>query len=176
MKHAAVFAVLIFLVLALPEAGPTSTKETRETLLVHLKTGLKHDDAQICVAYNVIWAALDAGLDVDVFVDADAVNTFKQGWRGKDSIEGFPLPERLRKTLAEQFNVDITDVPQSYGDFLDMLHKKGARFYINSTFLVLAKIEGSLGAVENISAEFFKPITIKQMLALRIRADYYMVY
>jgi hypothetical protein len=39
---------------------------------VHLKTSLKHDDAQICVAYNAIWAALEEGLEVNVLVDADA--------------------------------------------------------------------------------------------------------
>ena len=54
-----------------------------ETFLVHLKTSLKKDDAQICVAYNMIWAALKKGYKVRVLVDADAINTFKKGWRGK---------------------------------------------------------------------------------------------
>ena len=57
-----------------------------------------------------------------------------------------------------------------------MLNKKGAEFYINSAYLVLAKIEDQMGTVENISAKFFKAITLKEMLRLRMQADYYMVY
>ncbi|MFQ5736312.1 MAG: hypothetical protein ACE5GY_05545 [Thermodesulfobacteriota bacterium] len=148
----------------------------KNTVLVHLKTGLKHDDAQICVAYNMIWAALDRGLKVKVLVDADAVNTFKVGWRGKDSIQGYPLPERLREALSKQFGVNIKDVPATYGQFLDMLNKKGAEFYINTAFLVLAGIETDMGTVKNVSAKFFKPVTLKEMLGLMERADIYMVY
>ena len=65
------------------------------TFLVHLKTSLKKDDAQICVAYNVIWAALEEGYKVKVLVDADAINTFKVGWSGKDDIEKFKIPEKV---------------------------------------------------------------------------------
>ncbi len=145
-------------------------------MLIHLKTSLDHDDAQICVAYNEIWAALDEGLKVNVLVDADAINTFKMGWLGKDDIENYKLPERLRKGLSTQFEIPLGEVPETYGIFLEMLHKKGAEFYINSAFLVLAKIEDQLGTVQNISAKFFKPITLKEMLRLRMQADYYMVY
>ena len=56
-------------------AGSTGFAAGAETLLVHLKTGLKHDDAQICVAYNAVWAALEEGLKVDVLIDADAAPT-----------------------------------------------------------------------------------------------------
>ena len=56
--------------------------------------------------------------------------------------------------------------------YLDMLNKKGAKFYINSVFLVLAKIEDRLGVVENISAKFFKPISLRKILRLRTQADY----
>ena len=145
-------------------------------ILFHLKTSLDHDDAQICVAYNEIWAALEEGLTVNVLVDADATNTFKVGLFGKDDIQDYKLPERLRKGLATEFEIPLEQVPETYGIFLEMLHKKGATFYINSAFLVLAKIEDQIGTVENISAKFFKPITLREMMRLRTEADYYMVY
>lgn len=163
-------------VLTLLFAGASGAADTGKSILFHLKTGLKHDDAQICVAYNMIWAALDAGMKVDVLVDADAANTFEVGWRGKDSIEDFPLPERLRRSLATQFDVEPEMVPGDYGAFLDMLHGKGARFHVNSAFLVLAKIETEMGRTENISPGFFEPVTLEEMLALRTGADYYMAY
>jgi hypothetical protein len=171
-------AVIIFLAITAFSqfAEPSLAGDDGKRALFHLKTSLKHDDSQICVAYNMIWAALDEGLTVDVLVDADAANTFKKGFFGKDDIEGFPLPERLRKSLSKQFGVDLSEVPENYGQFLKLLHDKGANFYINSAFLVLAKIESEMGTMENISAEFFKPVTLKEMLELRARADYYMVY
>ncbi|HBG45687.1 MAG TPA: hypothetical protein DDW94_01695 [Deltaproteobacteria bacterium] len=156
--------------------GPSLAAEKNESILFHLKTSLKHDDAQICVAYNMIWAALESGLEVNVLIDADTANTFKTGWFGRDDIEKFPLPERLRKSLSEQFNVPLKGVPVNYGRFLDMLHQKGARFHINSAFLVLAKIEKEMGKLDNISAKFFKPVTLKEMIELRTGADYYMAY
>ncbi len=168
-----IVAAIYLVVISIPLSAAAGEQES---MLIHLKTGLKHDDAQICVAYNIIWAALDKGLKVDVLIDADAINTFKVGWRGKDAIEGYPLPERLRRSLAEQFEVPLKEVPETYGQFLNMLHKRGANFYINTAFLVLAKVEKEMGAVENVSAKFFKPVTIKEMVELRTGADYYMVY
>ena len=153
-----------------------ATAAEAPVMLFHLKTGLKHDDAQICVAYNEIWAALEEGLKVNVLVDADAVNTFKIGWFGKDDIQDYKLPDNLRTGLATQFEIPLGQVPETYGIFLEMLHAKGAAFYINSAFLVVAGIEDQLGTVENISAKFFKPITLREMLRLRLQADYYVAY
>jgi len=129
-------------------------------MLIHLKTSLKQDDAQICVAYNVIWAALEEGLKVKVLVDADALNTFKIGWRGKDDIEDYKIPKNLRQALAEQFSVALSAVPKTYGAFLNKLHEKGAEFYVNSAFLVVAKIEKRLGSVKHLSAKFFQPVSL----------------
>lgn len=169
--------IALFTTLLLASASTGLYAVESKTMLFHLKTSLKHDDAQICVAYNEIWAALAEGLKVKVLVDADAINTFKIGWRGEDDIEGYKIPENLRQVLAEQFtNNNLDDTPKSYGDFLNMLHDKGAEFYVNSSFLVVAKIEEQLGTVNNLSAKFFKPIGLKEMLRLRTGADYYMVY
>ena len=93
---------------------------------------------------------------------------------GKDDIEGYKIPQNLRQALAEQFTDNKLDkVPKTYGDFLHLLHEQGAEFYVNSSFLVVAKIEEQLGSVENLSAQFFKPIGLKEMLRLRTSADYY---
>lgn len=130
------FAVTAILIVApVPAYG-----EQAETFLVHLKTSLKKDDAQICVAYNVIWAALEEGFRVNVLVDADAINTFKMGWLGKDDIEKFKIPERLRIELAEQFSLSLETVPKTYGQYLFLLRDKGAEFYINTGFLIVSKI------------------------------------
>ena len=42
-------------------------------VLFHMKTGLAQDDSQICVGFNIILAALEAGADVAVLFDAGAL-------------------------------------------------------------------------------------------------------
>ena len=150
--------------------------ESQEIFLVHLKTSLKKDDAQICVAYNIMWAALAEGYKVKVLVDADAINTFKVGWRGKDDIEGYKIPENLRQALSTQFGVSLDNVPKTYGDFLTMLKDRGVEFYINCGFLIVSKIGTQNDLLGQVSAKFFKPVSLKEMVKLRTEANYYMAY
>lgn len=42
-------------------------------ILIHMKTSLAEDDAQICAVPNVAWAAVKAGHPVTILVDASAV-------------------------------------------------------------------------------------------------------
>jgi hypothetical protein len=148
----------------------------QEIFLVHLKTSLKKDDAQICVAYNVMWAAFEEGKKVKVLIDADAINTYKMGWKGKDDIEGYKIPDNLREALSTQFGVSRDNIPKTYGDFLMMLKDRGVEFYINTGFLIVSKIGTPGDLLGKVSAKFFKPITLKEMVRLRTEAKYYMAY
>lgn len=169
--------ITLFVIVVLIAVTKTNIKaEENGTILFHLKTSLKHDDAQLCVAYNVIWAALKEGLNVDVLIDADAVNTYKIGWKGKDKFEGYKLPKNLKAQLSKQFEVPIDKIPNTYGEFLQLLKDEGANFYINGTMLVVAGIEKEFGSTENISAKFFTPVRLQEMVLLRADADMYMVY
>lgn len=151
--------------------------DRKDRLFVHLKTSLGHDDSQVCVAYNVIWAALKEGMAVDVVVDADGVNTFKQGFfSDKDSIQNYKIPENLRQGIAEQLNLPLSKVPNTYGEYLIRLPADGARFFINKGFLIVAGIapdpDKDLGKIAPYAAKIFKPISFKEMLELRKRADF----
>lgn len=139
---------------------------SEQSILFHIKTSLKHDDAQICVAYNAIWAAVKKGLDVKVLIDADAVNTYKFNWYGNDKLGGYKLPKNLRNALAIQFNLPFNDTPKTYGDYIRMLKNEGVKFYINSGMLVVAGIEENLGETKNLTVDFFKPISFEQMISL----------
>ena len=150
--------------------------EEKETFLIHLKTSLEKDDAQICVAYNVMWAALDEGFNVKVLVDADAINTYKMGWGGKDDIEGYKIPENLRHALSKQFEVSFDTVPKTYGGFLTMLKDRGVTYYINTGFLIVSKIGSPDDPLKKVSNKFFKPVTLKEMVKMRTGAKYYMAY
>ncbi len=153
-----------------------ATAAGAENILFHVKTDLARDDAQICVAYNMIWEALREGNKVSVLIDASAVNTYKQGWRGKDALEGYKLPGNLRQEIARQFGIGIEKVPATYGAYLTLLHDQGAQFYINGGMLVVAGISETFGDLSKISAKFFKPIPFKEMLHLFENADRVVVY
>jgi len=154
----------------------TAIADEPKTVLIHIKTGLKHGGAQICVAYNTIWAALEEGLDVNVLIDADAVNIYKVGWFGKDGIENDKLPGNMRETLARQLNVPLEKVPYRYGEYLAMLREKGAEFYVNEEMLITAGIAKGPGDLDQLSAKFFKPVSLPDMIQLRLEADVYLVY
>lgn len=168
--------LLLGCIFAFTGAIAASAESGQRVLLIHLKTSLKHDDAQICVAYNAIWAALEQGLKVNVLVDADGVNTFKIGWFGKDSVQEYKLPERMREVLAKQLNFPLETVPQVYGEYLEMLRSKGATFFINQEMLVTAGLGSSDAPLEKISVKWFKPVTMSELIGLRTSADYYLAY
>jgi hypothetical protein len=170
-----IYIPIIILALVLSPALLLAGEE-KETFLIHLKTSLKKDDAQICVAYNVMWAALEEGHRVKVLVDADAINTYKMGWSGKDDIEGYKIPEHLRQALSKQFAVSLDTVPKTYGDFLIMLKDRGVEYYINTGFLIVSKIGTPDNPLEKVSNKFFKPITLKEMVKMRTGAKYYIAY
>jgi hypothetical protein len=174
MKKYLFIAIASILILSTPAISMADAGN--EVFLVHLKTSLKKDDAQICVAYNIMWAALEAGKTVKVLIDADAINTFKVGWKGKDDIEGYKIPENLRRALSDQFKVGLENIPGTYGDFLVMLKDKGVQFYINAGFLIVSKIGTPDDLLGKVSAKFFKPVTLKEMVQLRTEATYYMAY
>jgi len=174
MKKLLILTIAIIFLFATPFGSLADTG--KDVFLIHLKTSLKKNDAQICVAYNIMWAALEEGYRVKVLVDSDAINTYKVGWGGKDDIEEYKIPENLRKALAGQFKVGLENVPKTYGDFLDMLKDKGVEFYINTGFLIVSKIGTPDNLLRKVSAKFFKPVTLKEMVKLRASAKYYMAY
>ena len=119
MRKLFILSIVVFALLSVAQLSRAEEK----TLLVHMKTDLAKDDAQICVAYNVIWAAIEKGYKVNVLIDASAVNTYKKGWRGKNKLEGSKLPENLRKERSRQFQNPLGNITKNYGEYLDLLHK-----------------------------------------------------
>jgi hypothetical protein len=109
--------ILIFTVYLLVSTSVPLYSQEKDIFLIHLNTSLKKNDAQICVAYNMIWAAIEEGFEVKVLVDASAINTFKIGWLSKkDYIEDYEIPEGLRKALSVQFKKALTDISKTYGE------------------------------------------------------------
>ncbi|CAE6798723.1 hypothetical protein [Nitrospira defluvii] len=148
-------------------------------ILIHMKTSLAVDDAQICAVPNVAWAAVKAGHTVTILVDASAVTSVTKGFGwfrklvGSDStaLDRANLPERERQSLSEQMGVLPEQVPRTYGEYFDFLKNKlGVDIYGNQTMMLLYKIDPARVAASVTS------IPLAKMVELFEAAEQILVY
>ncbi|MDR4470478.1 MAG: hypothetical protein MRJ68_19630 [Nitrospira sp.] len=148
-------------------------------VLIHMKTSLAEDDAQICAVPNVAWAAVKAGHKVTILVDASAVTSVTKGFgwfrglMGSDStaLDRAGLPERERQSLSEQMGVPLDQVPHNYGEYFDFLKSKlGLEIYGNQTMMRLYNID--LARV----ASSVTPVLLTKMVEMFASADHVIVY
>ena len=85
-----------------------------KTFLIHAKTSMSLDDAQICAVPNVAWTARQEGYKVVILFDASGVTAIKKGGvfgGDKSPLDKADLPERERKTLTKQLGVPLERLP-----------------------------------------------------------------
>ena len=112
--------ILAFLTLLTP-SFVQAQQATPARTLIHMKTSLALDDAQICAVPNVAWAAVKAGHKVKILVDASAVTSVTKGfgwfrkltWPETTALDRAGLPERERQSLSEQMGVPVEQIPHS---------------------------------------------------------------
>jgi peroxiredoxin family protein len=145
-----------------------------KTFLIHAKTSLKLDDAQICAVPNVAWTALSKGYKVTILFDASGVTALKKGGLlggDKTPLDKAGLPERERESLASQMGVPLSEVPKDYGEYIRFLkEKKDVSLYANRTMMLLYKI----GEAEIEPAVI--PLGLDEMVKLFEDADVYVAY
>jgi hypothetical protein len=157
--------------------GQTSPGEA-EQIVIHMKTSLAKDDAQICAVPNVAWAMIQAGHQVTILVDASAVTSVTKGFGWFNSLfrpettalDRAALPERERKSLSEQMGVPLETIPHDYGEYFQFLKKQGIEIYGNQTMMLLYKID--LAHVDPVVT----PIPLSVMTGLLTTAEQIVVY
>jgi predicted peroxiredoxin len=169
----------LILTVAVSLVNPVLAQQAEQTkILIHMKTSLAHDDAQICAVPNVAWAAVKAGHKVTVLVDASAVTSVTRGFGWFRSLVGSDttaldravLPERERQSLSEQMRVPLEQVPHNYGEYFDFLKKMGVEIYGNRTMMLLYKIDPAR------VASAVTPVPLERMVQLVTSADRVIVY
>ena len=173
-------SLVVFTVLTLLTASFAQAQQATPTrILIHMKTSLALDDAQICAVPNVAWAAVKAGHKVTILVDASAVTSVTKGfgWFRKltgaetTALDRAGLPERERQSLSEQMGVPLDQIPHTYGEYFDMLKNKlGVEIYGNQTMMLLYKIDPAR------VASSVAPIPLEKMVGLFEVADRTIVY
>lgn len=144
-----------------------------KTFLIHAKTSLKIDDAQICAVPNVAWTALSKGYEVTILFDASGVTALKKGGLfggDRTPLDKAALPERERQSLVQQLGVPLESVPHDYGEYIRLLKQKGVHLFANRTMMLLYKIG------EDEIEQAVTPIGLTQMLELFENPDVYVAY
>lgn len=162
------------------EAATVEAQEvSAKRILIHMKTSLALDDAQICAVPNVAWAAVKAGHKVTILVDASAVTSVTKGfgWFRKltgaetTALDRAGLPERERQSLSEQMSVPLEETPHNYGEYFDFLKNKlGVEIYGNQTMMLLYRIDPARVATS------VTPISLARMVQLFEAAERILVY
>lgn len=170
---AGMFATLVF------SAGLGVEEASSANILIHMKTSLALDDAQICAVPNVAWAGVKAGHQVTILVDASAVTSVTKGFGwfrklvGSEStaLDRTGLPERERQSLSEQMGVPLEQIPRTYGEYFDFLKNKLAvEIYGNQTMMLLYEIDPAR------VASAVTPVPLDRMVQLFTGADRIIVY
>lgn len=147
-------------------------------ILIHMKTSLAKDDAQICAVPNLAWSMVQAGHQVKILVDASAVTSVTKGFGFFNSmfnpnitaLDKATLPERERQSLSEQMGVPLEEIPHNYAEYFEFLKKQGVEIYGNQTMMLLYKID--LSKVSSVVS----PIPLAQMVELFSSAEKIVVY
>lgn len=147
-------------------------------ILIHMKTSLAEDDAQICAVPNVAWAFVKTGHRVTILVDASAVTSVTKGFgwfrrllhSDTTALHRAKLPERERVSLAKQMGVPLEKIPHQYGEYFAFLKKLGVNIYGNHTMMLLYNID-----LQQVASEV-TPISLNQMVELFHSADRIIAY
>lgn len=171
------FIVALAMIFASAAGLTAVTAAETRPLVLHVKTALSVDDAQICVVPNVAWAALSEGRPVTMVFDGSAVTSIAKGygWRGwvgitSTAMDRAGLPERERVSLTEQMGVPLETVPHDYGAYLHFLKEKGVEIVYNRTMAVLYNIPA-----EKVDAAA-RPVDLKELLEVLETEGDYLVY
>jgi len=171
--------LVIALLTLVTESVVVAQEAAPSRILIHMKTSLAEDDAQICAVPNVAWAAVKAGRKVTILVDASAVTSVTKGFGwfrgliGSDStaLDRAGLPERERQSLSEQMGVPLDQIPHHYGEYFDFLKSKlGVEIYGNRTMMLLYNIDPAR------VASSVTPIPLAEMVDVFAAADRVIVY
>ncbi|MBI3193089.1 MAG: hypothetical protein HYZ34_01325 [Ignavibacteriae bacterium] len=161
-KHYLIFTLLFLSITftsTLSLANPKGDK-----VLIHVVTNIKIDDGPPCVAFDIAYANLAMGNSVEMFFDSEAAwNLKRTSADGKNDFDRYEVPADLKKLVVSQFNdKDITGV-KDFGEFLELLSKKGAVISVNGTWNVLTSVEKDLKG-KTVMPSFVNPLTLKEMV------------
>jgi hypothetical protein len=169
--------ITLFLLLGLITGDSVLRAESPGTkVLVHVVTNIKKDDGPPCVAFDIAYANVLAGNQVEILFDSEAAwNLKKTDADGKSDFDRYDVPLDLRQLVASQLgDKDLLQV-KTFGAFLELLARKGAVITVNGTWNVLTSVERDLKGKTKMPS-VVTPLTLKEMVEHMNSAEKYYRY
>jgi len=167
------YGIILFIAIIIFFAGCTTTTEKNNKVLIHIVTDIKKDDGPPCVAVDVALTNLRLGNEVEVLFDANASWNIKKAEDGKNDYDRYDVPADLKKLVNEQLNDEDLLKLKNFGEFLQMLHKKGAKISVNGTWNVLTSVEKTVKGKTNMP-DYVEPLSLKELaLSINNAGTYY---
>ena len=120
-----------------PDPKEVNAAHQGKTVLVHMKGGLKPDDAQPCVAFNVALGLVKSGYKVTILIDAGANTDFLGETPEKTNWGKYQLPPAVIDALAAELDMPREKIPTNYMGLLKYISDEGASIYMNGTMNIL---------------------------------------
>lgn len=146
-----------------------------KSVLVHMKSGLKPDDTQPCVAFNTAAGLVRSGYKVSILIDARANADFLGPTPAETKWGKYKIPETMARAVAAELKVPFEQFPKTYMDYLKWLSDQGASIYMNATMNILS---GKASSVKEqpLVPSFIKLVTFPEMARLLAESDRYIAY
>lgn len=146
-----------------------------KTVLVHMKSGLKPDDTQPCVAFNMAAGLVRSGYKVSILIDARANADFLADDPAKSKWGRYKLPESEKQALGAELNLAADQIPSTYFEYLKWIADQGANIYMNSTMNLLNGTATKLQTQPKVPS-FIKLLTMPEMAKLVAESEKYIAY
>lgn len=143
-------------------------------VVIHLLSNVKKADGPVCVAFDVALVNLNLGNKVEFLFDADAAWNLKFT-KGKNDFDRYEVPADLKNLVSSQLKDKSLLSVKNFGDFLKLLHDKGATISVNGTWNVLTSVEKEVKGKSNIPS-YIEPLTLSELAGRINNADVYYSY
>ncbi|AFH49661.1 Hypothetical protein IALB_1955 [Ignavibacterium album JCM 16511] len=174
MKKFFVFAATLIITASL-FYGYTNNPVEKKKVLIHIVSDIKKNDGPPCVAVDVALTNLELGNQVEVLFDADAAWNIKKSDDGKNDYDRYEVPADLKKLVDDQLKSPDVLKLKNFGEFLQLLHKKGAKITINGTWNVLTSVEKDLKGKTKMP-DYVQSLNLKELVTSINNSDVYYRY
>lgn len=152
----------------------TYNSGSSKKVVIHLVSNVKNADGPVCVAFDVALVNLNLGNKVEFLFDADAAWNLKFT-KGKNDFDRYEVPADLKNLVSNQLKDKELLSVKNFGDFLKLLHDKGATISVNGTWNVLTSVEKEIKGKTKLP-QYVEPLTLKELAEHINNADVYYRY
>ncbi|MBI3124019.1 MAG: hypothetical protein HYZ10_06405 [Ignavibacteriales bacterium] len=180
MKNKFLVATILIVVIAVLTGFigevKNSKPESKHNVLIHLATNIKKDDGPPCVAFDIALVNSKLGKKVEFLFDSEAAWNLKRTEKdGKNDFDRYEVPKDLKELLVKQLKDSELLELKNFGDFLELLSKRGVKITVNGTWNVLTGVEKKVSGKTKLPS-YVNPLYLQELASHINGSDVYYRY